>query len=87
MLIDEVDGRNEEAGGRFRAVRQPPLQNILQDVRPVNCVGPSGLVLAPQLDGEGNGLLDERLVALVERLRQKPVRCDDRQRLVLDGVA
>ena len=72
VLIDEVDGRNEEAGGRFRAVRQPPLQNVLQVVRPVNCVGPRGLVLVPQLVGEDDGLLDERLVALVERPVRNP---------------
>ena len=48
---------------------------------------PGGLLLAPQLVDEGNGLLDERLDALIERIRQKPVRCDDRQRLGLDRVA
>ena len=46
-----------------------------------------GLVLALQLVGESNGLLDGRLVALVERIQQKLVRRDDRQRLDLDGVA
>ena len=66
MRLDEVDGWNEEAGGLLRAVRQPPLKNGFQVAIPVNCVRPGGLVLVPQLVREGNGLLDERLAALVE---------------------
>ena len=67
--------------------RQAAAPKRSSSARRVNCVGTGGLLLAPQLVDEGNVLLDERLVALIERIRQKPVRCDDRKRQGLDRVA
>ena len=87
MLLgdEEVDGRNEEAGDLLRAVGQPPLKIFKLPVASIE-LGPADLF--SHLSSLMNAMAFWMSPRPTQRTpHQKPLRCDGRQLLVLDGVA